>query len=233
MKTEKGTVLPILNLKGKDYLEVRYRVVWFREVKPDWSIETEFLQLQPEYSLAKALIKDSLGRVIATAHKFETKQGFADHMEKAETGAIGRALALCGFGTANTGDDFSEGQRLVDSPGSLTDSGQKPLEPKEDISGAHSPGDPGEYIISFGRKYKGTRLNQIPDEALIGYMSWLEGDAKKKGEPLSGEAAFLKIAIDRYFDARGGHVPPPFGDEDWPQEEFPPSAPHANLGARR
>jgi hypothetical protein len=36
------------------------------------------------------------GFVIATARKKETEAGFTDYIEKAETGAIGRALAMCG-----------------------------------------------------------------------------------------------------------------------------------------
>ncbi len=37
-KTAKGTELPLLNLRGKQYLEVRFRLVWFREDHPNWSV---------------------------------------------------------------------------------------------------------------------------------------------------------------------------------------------------
>lgn len=40
-RTSKGTELPLLNLRGKQYFEVKFRLVWFREDHPDWSIETE------------------------------------------------------------------------------------------------------------------------------------------------------------------------------------------------
>jgi hypothetical protein len=49
------------------------------------------------------------------AHKQENKQGFADHLEKAETGAIGRALGIAGFGT-QFAPEFDEEDRLADSP---------------------------------------------------------------------------------------------------------------------
>jgi hypothetical protein len=114
-KTQKGSELPLLNLKGKDYLQVQHRIVWFREELPKWSIETELLERTETASTAKATIKDEAGRIMATAHKRETKQGFADHIEKAETGSIGRALALIGYGTQFT-DDLDEGSRLADSP---------------------------------------------------------------------------------------------------------------------
>jgi len=114
-KTPKGTELTLLDLRGKDYLQVQWRLVWFREEKPDWSIETE-LHINPEQCTAKATIKDEAGRIIATAHKHEDKQGFADYREKAETGAVGRALAFIGYGTQFCADELDEGERLADSP---------------------------------------------------------------------------------------------------------------------
>src|ERR1700690_4123620 len=95
LKTAKGTELPLLNLRGKEYLEVKYRLVWFREEKPDWGIQTKLdIDFKEKRCVAHAEILDTTGRVIATAHKVEDFQGFPDYSEKAETGAIGRALAL-------------------------------------------------------------------------------------------------------------------------------------------
>lgn len=114
-KTPKGTVLPLMNLKGKDYLQVAYRIVWFREEEPQSGVETSFLTLTEGYAVAQAkIIRD--GRVVAMATKREDKQSFADFIEKAETGAIGRALALLGYGTQFTLPDLDEGEHLADSP---------------------------------------------------------------------------------------------------------------------
>jgi hypothetical protein len=44
----------------------------------------------------KAIIKDSSGDIIATVRQKETEIGFPDYIEKAKTGAIGRALAMFG-----------------------------------------------------------------------------------------------------------------------------------------
>ena len=90
-----------INLKGKQYLPVAPRIAWFREEHPDWTIMTYAV---PELSGADyvtfaAEIQDATGRLIAKAHKTEHEKHFADYREKAETGAIGRALALCGYGT--------------------------------------------------------------------------------------------------------------------------------------
>jgi hypothetical protein len=63
----------------------------------------------------KATINDSLGDVIATARKKETEAGFPDYIEKAETGAIGRALAMWAYGTLKA-PEFDDQDRLVDTP---------------------------------------------------------------------------------------------------------------------
>lgn len=116
--TPKGTDLPLLDLHGKPYLQVAHRLVWFREEHPDWAICTSIYDWDKEkkWAVCRAVILDSEGRIIAEATKSENVTGFADYLEKAETGAIGRALALCGYGTQFTADELDEGDRIVDSP---------------------------------------------------------------------------------------------------------------------
>jgi hypothetical protein len=98
-----------------DYLPVAARIAWFRKDHPLWSIITEVEQLANKAVVMKATIKDMLGSVIATARKKETEMGFPDYIEKAETGAIGRALAMCGYGTLQA-PEFDEQDRLADAP---------------------------------------------------------------------------------------------------------------------
>ena len=98
-----------------DYLPVAARIAWFRKDHPYWSIITEIDQLADKAVVMKATIKDMFGLVIATARKKETEIGFPDYIEKAETGAIGRALAMCGYGTLQA-PEFDEQDRLADSP---------------------------------------------------------------------------------------------------------------------
>lgn len=100
-KTPKGTHLPFLNLKGKDYLQVSHRIVWFREDHPDWTIETAIHTLNNEVAIVSAEINDSAGHTLARGHKMQTAKGFpGGYLEKAESGAVGRALAFLGYGTA-------------------------------------------------------------------------------------------------------------------------------------
>jgi hypothetical protein len=65
--------------------------------------------------IMRATIKLPNG-AIGTGTKVENAAAFGDWLEKCETGAIGRALAGLGFGTAAT-DEMSEGEgRVVDAP---------------------------------------------------------------------------------------------------------------------
>lgn len=120
VQTAKGTVLPLTNLKGKDYLMVAYRIQWFNEEVPNFTIHTDFVSLTDEQTVARATVTilDKEGKVVKTASatKRETKKDFSDHTEKAETSAIGRALAMLGYGTQFAVADLDEGDRLADSP---------------------------------------------------------------------------------------------------------------------
>ena len=128
-KTPKGTELPVMDIKGKPYLQVAHRLVWFREEHPDWGIETEKLYADDTKAEFKAYIKDPTGRIINTGSKTETKTGFSDFYEKAETSAVGRALAMCGYGT-QFAPDLDEGHRLADAPIETDKPPIPPAEPK-------------------------------------------------------------------------------------------------------
>jgi hypothetical protein len=129
------------NKKPRMYLEVKYRLVWLREQEPDATIETEIIHIDLDKEVTAVvsewdekqgkmvkITKHGTGLVIfkatvrlpsgamATGTKMENAAAFSDWLEKAETGAIGRALAGLGYGTAAT-DEMSEGEgRVVDAP---------------------------------------------------------------------------------------------------------------------
>lgn len=120
VKTPKGTELPLVNLKGREYLMVAYRIQWMNEEVPNFTIETSLVEVSDTQTIARATvcIRNEAGLVVkaATATKRETKSDFSDHTEKAETAAVGRALALLGYGTQFALADLDEGNRLADSP---------------------------------------------------------------------------------------------------------------------
>ncbi len=101
------------------YLPVAARLVWFRQEHPDWGIETKPILLDTDKQVAvfEASVFNAEGKLMAKGTKMETAHGFPDYIEAAETGAIGRALAVCGFGTqfAPELDEVARG-RIVDSP---------------------------------------------------------------------------------------------------------------------
>lgn len=126
--------------KAKEYLAVQWRLVWFREQCPHGTIETEMLHLDLDrvteeevtvrnndkqrsekvvkqangFVVFRATVSDGNGGV-ATGTKSEKAASFPDYIEKAETGAIGRALAALGYGT-QFAPELSEEHRIVDSP---------------------------------------------------------------------------------------------------------------------
>lgn len=105
----------LMDLKGKKYLQVMWRLVWFREEKPNWNIETEIIECDKEHAVFRAYITNEKGERKATGHGSESVKDFRDYIEKAETKAIGRALAMLGYGT-QFAPELDEEKRIVDSP---------------------------------------------------------------------------------------------------------------------
>lgn len=105
----------LIDLKGKQYLQVMWRLVWFRDEKPLWSIDTKLEQLSENHAVFSAKIYDESGVQKAAGYGSESVKDFRDFIEKAETKAVGRALAMLGYGT-QFAPEMDEGERIVDSP---------------------------------------------------------------------------------------------------------------------
>ena len=107
----------LTKVSGRDYLEVKWRLVWLRSTHPDAQIETELVQHQNQQAVFRARVTIPSG-ASATGWGSEASDDFGDYLEKAETKALGRALAALGFGTQFCPDfDFgADRQRVVDSP---------------------------------------------------------------------------------------------------------------------
>ncbi len=88
----------LTNLRGKEYLEVKWRLLWLRTQHPDATIETEMVEHDAGLALFRARVSVPDGGS-ATGWGSETVDDFGDFIEKAETKALGRALAALGFGT--------------------------------------------------------------------------------------------------------------------------------------
>jgi hypothetical protein len=133
-----------IELKSKNgpqaYLPVAQRLVWFRQACGEGTIHTELISFDPDrettaevyqwndatrksekvtrqakgWAMFKASVTDGRGGT-ATAHGSEGAADFLDYIEKAETKAIGRSLALLGYGT-QFAPEFDEQHRIVDAP---------------------------------------------------------------------------------------------------------------------
>lgn len=143
--TPAGTFLPFMQLQGKDYLQVAHRVLWFREEKPDWSIETELAHATGGL-IVKAVIKDASGKIKSMGLRYEAKM---DDLERCETGAIGRALSILGYGT-QFALDLEEGDgKLADAPiAKRENSNQKRSQDKPAIPSANTPTGTGKLQTS-------------------------------------------------------------------------------------
>ncbi len=102
---------------GADYLEVKWRLVWLRQRHPDAVIETTLVEHNADAAVFRAVVSIPQGGC-ASGWGSESMSDFRDYIEKAETKALGRALAALGFGTQFC-PDFEFGAaagRVVDSP---------------------------------------------------------------------------------------------------------------------
>jgi len=179
---------------NKEYLPVQWRLVWFRSLCPEGSIETEMLHLDwntefseeawewnsqirksekvrkvaPGVAVFRAVVKDGQGGV-ATGTKSEKGVSFPDFIEKAETGAIGRALAALGYGTQFTGDEMQEGQRFADSPTNKQDeTPEQPQKQKFELT--------PEYLKAEWAKVYKIAPDQIA-ERWPKFIAWVLGEA--------------------------------------------------------
>lgn len=104
--------LKTIKIKGQDYVQVSERIRHFRtsEEYKGWAIETEWLKIDEDIAIARAIIKDSQGIIksmgTAMEKREERKEGEkakvneTSHVENCETSAIGRALGILGIGIA-------------------------------------------------------------------------------------------------------------------------------------
>ena len=104
----------LTHLNGRDYLEVKWRLLWLRTEHPEAIVQTELARQEGTMALFKARVAIPGGGE-ATGWGMETKEDFGDYVEKAETKALGRALAALGYGTQFC-EEFESGGSVVDAP---------------------------------------------------------------------------------------------------------------------
>lgn len=111
----------LTKLKGADYLEVKWRLVWFRDQWPNGIMETEPVEITDDVAIFRAKVtaidENGVVRGSATGYKTCTPSQFKfGYVEKAETGALGRALACLGFGTQFEPEFDEDEDFIADAP---------------------------------------------------------------------------------------------------------------------
>lgn len=160
----------LMDLKGKKYLQVAYRILWLNEEAKAgnlrFSLMTELVKesewkdargrdVKEAVFKATVVIKDAQGSVLKEVVGWgsETSTDFGDFREKAETKAIGRALALAGFGTQFAVADFEEGEGISPVDGTkgpaVVDSPVKMPKKVEAKAPAQKEGDEKDEIIKY------------------------------------------------------------------------------------
>ncbi len=92
--------LRTIRTRGREveYLDVKWRLVWLRSEHRDAAVITQLVSNENNIAVFRAEVAlPSGGR--ATGYGSESQGDFGDYIEKAETKAIGRALAALGYGT--------------------------------------------------------------------------------------------------------------------------------------
>ncbi len=98
-------------VKGRDYLEVKWRIAWMRSEHPDAVLETDLMSHDETRAIVRARVSLPEGGS-ATGWGSETVDSSEAYIEKAETKAIGRALTALGYGTpVSTESEFQEAPR--------------------------------------------------------------------------------------------------------------------------
>jgi hypothetical protein len=105
----------LTKIDGRDYLEVKWRLLWLRTEYPAARISTELVKFEDGFALFRAEATLPSG-ASATGWGSETIHDFADYIEAAETKAIGRALAGLGFGTQFCRDFDFAGEARAELP---------------------------------------------------------------------------------------------------------------------
>lgn len=107
-----------IKLQGKEYFQVAGRIVEFRRDNPEHGIHSEPRLVNDVWHMYAWITDPSGQRIVANGYKrirYDAKGPAGQNpVETAETGAIGRALGLMGYGTL--GGDFDEGDQIADAP---------------------------------------------------------------------------------------------------------------------
>jgi len=187
-----------MKIRGKEYMEVKDRVMVFRKNHPEWAIITEIVENNESTGsvIFKAHIEDEEGRIRGTGHAHEFKDdktsmvNKTSHLENCETSAIGRAMASLGIGVESSYASYDEVMIAKNKEARAEESEEEIKYVGNDITDQHSTpqdwleeNDPvavqkekinwRDTICPFP-KHKGKTLGQVESED-PNYLNWILG----------------------------------------------------------
>ena len=129
----------IIDIRGKSYRTVAYRVNEFRTNKEyeGWSINTDIIQQSEVEVTMKSIVTDQNGIIRGTGIANEVKGGNSinktSHIEVCETSSIGRSLACIGL----AGEEYASADELVNAlPQQEAEQPKKPPKGQSDFDEA-------------------------------------------------------------------------------------------------
>lgn len=100
--------LETINIKGKEYVTVNTRLIYFREQKKyeNYKIIEEIPHINDKEVVVKVSIADPDGKIVASAHAQEYRDSSyinkTSFLENGFTSALGRALGYLGIGISDS-----------------------------------------------------------------------------------------------------------------------------------
>ena len=114
-----------IDFKGKKYVLVSDRVIFFNETYPDGSITTELVSTpEAETVIIKATVKPNDKQTFTGYSQATWGNGYINKtsaLENAETSAVGRALAFMGIGVIDSIASVDEINKATDEPTYIKD----------------------------------------------------------------------------------------------------------------
>ena len=180
--------LPTINIKGKEYVQVKDRIIHFNENYKNGSITTELLSdLSSKLVIIKATVTpDVTVNRLFTGYSQATIGGNGINataaLENCETSAVGRALGMMGIGVIESIASADEVVKAIQkTPYQSPAKSSKPtgeympsikIEPNWSKSQQSSLIESGEYKVVDFKKKDGTILKQLVNKQQE--WSWLD-----------------------------------------------------------
>lgn len=161
-----------MDVKGKEYAMVNQRIKAFRMVYPEGTIETEMLSNSDGVVIFKATAKN-IDIILGTGHAYEKESSSfinqTSYIENAETSAIGRCLASCGFGIDTSVASYEEVANAIKN--------QETIPPKGPVMPKKASEDSVKYILANATE---NELKKVVEAYKINQLSELSEDQAQK-----------------------------------------------------